>query len=530
MIAAVGPDRAWAYYLTLGMVATVNPCGFAMLPAYLSFFLGLGDDDGPGVARASVARAVRVGAAVSAGFLAVFALAGLAVELTPLPVYENAPWISIVIGVALLALGIAMLAGYEPRIALPRLDRGGRERTVASMFVFGVSYAIASIGCTLPLFLGAVAGTITRESVVDGMVVFAIYALGMTLVLMALTVTMALARTSLVRFLRRAQPYIPRVAGGLVALAGAYVAWYGWLEIRTTRAEPGELPSSGITDRVAGWSSSITDWVERVGSVRLALIVVLLLVAVGAGLRYARERRDHGASRSMRQPDAEAGVAPVDQPVVLAPLPLLPELHALGHHPHAAPVRRPPHLAPRQLGLGISPQPFERGPVGDDLALRRRQRSDLAAPGPRGPVGVRRRVVHPGRLPLDDHLPARRMPREQQRHPGIGRQLAALAALVVGEEHEPAGVERPHEHVAHRGTAVRRGGSDHHRLRFAGRHLPPGREPPPELLDRIGSEVVGVHGAGGEVRGDESAGQPVANPLSSSHDLAMTSASSLSMT
>ncbi len=307
MIAAVGPDRAWAYYLTLGMVATVNPCGFAMLPAYLSFFLGLDDDGGPGVARASVARAVRVGAAVSAGFLAVFALAGLAVELTPLPVYENAPWISIVIGLALLGLGIAMLVGYEPRVALPRLDRGGRERTVASMFVFGVSYAIASIGCTLPLFLGAVAGTITRESVLDGIIAFGIYALGMTLVLLALTVTMALARTSLVRFLRRAQPYIPRMAGGLVALAGAYVAWYGWLEIRTTRAEPGELPSSSITDRVAGWSSDITGWVERVGSVRLALVVVLLLVAVGAGLRYARERRDQGASRSTRQPDAEAG-------------------------------------------------------------------------------------------------------------------------------------------------------------------------------------------------------------------------------
>jgi len=26
------------------MVATVNPCGFAMLPAYLSFFLGVEQD------------------------------------------------------------------------------------------------------------------------------------------------------------------------------------------------------------------------------------------------------------------------------------------------------------------------------------------------------------------------------------------------------------------------------------------------------------------------------------------------------
>ena len=81
MIAAIGPDRAWAYYLTLGMVATVNPCGFAMLPAYLSYFLGLEDSEAE-VPQASVAQAVQVACAVAAGFLAVFALAGAAVELT----------------------------------------------------------------------------------------------------------------------------------------------------------------------------------------------------------------------------------------------------------------------------------------------------------------------------------------------------------------------------------------------------------------------------------------------------------------
>ena len=28
-----------------GMVATLNPCGFAMLPAYLSYFMGLQDEE-----------------------------------------------------------------------------------------------------------------------------------------------------------------------------------------------------------------------------------------------------------------------------------------------------------------------------------------------------------------------------------------------------------------------------------------------------------------------------------------------------
>ena len=70
MITAVGPEGPWALYLSLGMAATVNPCGFAMLPAYLSFFLGLEGDDAE-APQATLGQAVRVALAVSLGFLAV---------------------------------------------------------------------------------------------------------------------------------------------------------------------------------------------------------------------------------------------------------------------------------------------------------------------------------------------------------------------------------------------------------------------------------------------------------------------------
>jgi cytochrome c-type biogenesis protein len=302
-LGAIGPDGSLAFYLALGMVATVNPCGFAMLPAYLSYFLGLESPHLAALGAAGgsrreqageavgVARAVGVALAVSAGFLAVFATAGAVVELTSLPVYEYMPWVSVVVGLVLVGLGIAMVAGVTPVLRLPKLDRGGQARTTGSMVVFGVSYAIASIGCTLPTFLTAVAGTIDRESVLDGMVVFVTYAAGMALVLVTLTVTMALARTSVVRFLRAAQPYIGSVAGVLVALAGLYVVYYAALELRTYRTEAGgTVPSSAVTDLVSGWSYDVTAWIRRTGSVRIGTIVVLLLAALAVGLHAWRNR------------------------------------------------------------------------------------------------------------------------------------------------------------------------------------------------------------------------------------------------
>ena len=90
----IGTPMALAF--TAGMFAVVNPCGFAMLPAYLSFFLGDDADDAPGP---GVLRAVVVGMSVSAGFAALFAVIGLLVRHVSDQVLRWTPWLSVVIGV-----------------------------------------------------------------------------------------------------------------------------------------------------------------------------------------------------------------------------------------------------------------------------------------------------------------------------------------------------------------------------------------------------------------------------------------------
>ena len=344
VVAGILPDGPLALYLALGMVAAVNPCGFAMLPAYLTYFLGTEDSGTAGdrAMTAGVPQAARVALAVSGGFMAVFALAGTAVELTALPVYDNLPWISIVIGLALLVLGIAMLFGFQLSARLPKLERGGRTRSLGSMFVFGVSYAVASIGCTLPIFLSAVAGTVNRESLYDGIGVFAIYGLGMTLVLVALTVAMALARTSLLRFLRGAQAYVGRVAGGLVAVAGGYVAYYGWLEVRTFGGSTGTgaVPASNITDVVTGWSYDISDRVNSIGSLRIAvgLSLALAVLALIVFLRHTQARR-RLTPMSVQDPPA---VSDDDSPVPVRHAPRPAHDMSVAAHDTPVPVRTGP--------------------------------------------------------------------------------------------------------------------------------------------------------------------------------------------
>lgn len=268
-----------------GLVATVNPCGFAMLPAYLSYFIGAEGDQGLDTSR-SVARALAVGATVSGGFLLVFGIAGVLIAHLSLTVYDISPWITVFIGSMLVVLGVAMLAGFEPVVALPKLNRGGRDRGMASMFVFGLSYAIASLSCTLPVFLSAVGSTFTRSNFASGLAVFAAYSAGMVLVLMVLTVALALARHSLVRWLKQSVRYVNRAAGVLLVVAGAYVAWYGITEIRLETGATG----GGAVDFVTDLSADISTWVQDTGATRIG--VVLAMVVAGATVfSFGRRRR-----------------------------------------------------------------------------------------------------------------------------------------------------------------------------------------------------------------------------------------------
>jgi len=290
-----GPSPAYAF--SLGLVAAVNPCGFALLPAYLSFYLGLDETtavdgsgpDGVGETRSrlgGVGRSVMVGATMTAGFVVVFAVIGTAWSSISSVVGEHLPWVTAFMGVALIGLGIAMVAGKQPTVRVPKLRIDGNRRELGSMFLFGVSYAVASLSCTIGLFIGTMT-TAFDASFAGGVVIFVMYGLGMGALVTLLTITVGLARTGLLRTLRRSLPVIGRISGVLVIGAGVIVAYYGWAETRQLALETG---GTGFAVTLARGQTNIQNWIERTGSVRLGLIAAVLIA--GAMAISAISRRD----------------------------------------------------------------------------------------------------------------------------------------------------------------------------------------------------------------------------------------------
>lgn len=268
-------DAPLAYAFGVGMVATFNPCGFAMLPAYLSFFLGLEGARDEGT-RGSPLRALAVGATMTAGFLVVFGTLGILLEPLLDTIQEKLPWVTIVLGLGLVGLGIALLAGKTLSVDALKISRGADSRELWSVFVFGISYALVSLSCTLPTFFAAVAGVFDTENFVSGVAVFIAYGLGMGLVLMVLTLAIALAQKGLVTNLKRALPYVNRISGGLLVVAGAYVAYYGWYELRVRE---GDTSGGAVADFVFDLNARISTFIQDAGPVRIGLLLATIVLA-----------------------------------------------------------------------------------------------------------------------------------------------------------------------------------------------------------------------------------------------------------
>ncbi|MCC9710900.1 cytochrome c biogenesis protein CcdA [Streptomyces sp. MNU76] len=283
-------DLPLALALGAGMLAAVNPCGFALLPAYLSLLV-LGDDSPS--RTVAVGRALAATAAMTLGFAAFFGLFGLVIQPVAGQVQQHLPWFTIAFGLLITTAGAWLLAGRQLPALAPKLRRAPAvTRSVPSMAVFGMAYATASLGCTIAPFLAIVVSAFRSSSTMEGIALFTAYATGMGLIVGAASLTVALTRTTAVTRLRRLGAIAPRLGGGLLLLVGAYVAYYGWYEIRALRNPTTTDP---VIDTAATVQRAVADTLDTAGPAVIAVFFGTLLLATPLVRRYRRTRRRTGS-------------------------------------------------------------------------------------------------------------------------------------------------------------------------------------------------------------------------------------------
>jgi cytochrome c biogenesis protein CcdA len=221
------------YGFAAGMVASVNPCGVLMLSSYA--FYQVRSEERPSSASRRALRAIWVSAVITLIFVVIFGAVGGTVS-------AGGQWLTSVFPLAGLAIGIGMilLGGFliatrqtlsiEPGKNL-KIDPG---HGVGNSLLFGAVYAIASLSCTLPIFLVVVSSSLTGQGFWGSFGPFMSYALGMGTVILIVTLGAALFQRAMARWIRSLMPHIHRLSALFLIGAGIYLVYY-WVFLAQLR-------------------------------------------------------------------------------------------------------------------------------------------------------------------------------------------------------------------------------------------------------------------------------------------------------
>ncbi|MPZ97373.1 MAG: cytochrome C biogenesis protein, partial [Propionibacteriales bacterium] len=216
-----------------GGLVTLNPCGFPVLSAFLAHTLRGGPAQ-PESLRSQVAHGLVTGMLVTVGFLGVFTALAMPMSFGVAAVSTMVPWLGLAFAAVLFVVGLGAIVGKLPvsavAVASPFLSRGRWWSRKTARLGFGVGYGVASLGCTLPVFLTLLGAAMSANGLIATLVVYASFGAGTASVLVALSIGAVLAHGGLEQRARRLLPYLQPMTGVLLTVAGGYFVYY-WLRV-----------------------------------------------------------------------------------------------------------------------------------------------------------------------------------------------------------------------------------------------------------------------------------------------------------
>src|SRR6266487_6729213 len=116
----------FGFAFTAGAVAFLNPCGFAMLPTYISYFVEsntqeiiTASSNSQLISVRRLARGGLIGLLVTTSFIVTFGLTGIAISSLGIGIAKFLPWIAVASGIVIIGIGVAKAFGKTIHINIP---------------------------------------------------------------------------------------------------------------------------------------------------------------------------------------------------------------------------------------------------------------------------------------------------------------------------------------------------------------------------------------------------------------------------
>lgn len=206
------------FAFTAGVLSIFSPCGYALLPGYVSYYLG---------SKFSVGRAISGGLVCTMGLMTIFIVVGVIASSIGAILPQLIPLLDLLAGTILIAMGVATLRHVRiPYLALPA--RLSKRKGLAGLYLFGIVYGLAGVGCSAPIFLSILFYAMSK-GFVNGVLTFAVYAVGMGAPLMLTSLLLATAKDYVIRRISGATPWLEKVSGVVLIIVGVYLFYYHYV-------------------------------------------------------------------------------------------------------------------------------------------------------------------------------------------------------------------------------------------------------------------------------------------------------------
>jgi len=207
-----------------GVVAFFAPCAVALLPGYIVAYITRGQGSDPDTLTKAF-RGLKLAMLAISGILVIYSIAGVLIVLASQILKEYMKWVTVLMGAALIIVGIFMIFGKSFAISL-NVNTASKKSESVEAVIFGMAYAIGALGCLFPLFLIVATQALAAPTAWLGASYIAAYFTGISLMMIGTILLSTFAKKLFMSSLQKILPYMEQITGVLLIAGGVYVIYY----------------------------------------------------------------------------------------------------------------------------------------------------------------------------------------------------------------------------------------------------------------------------------------------------------------
>jgi cytochrome c biogenesis protein CcdA len=127
------------------------------------------------------------------------------------------------VGVLLIFIGI--ISGWTDKMSnMPLFNLDFSSSTgIRAFYFYGIGYGLASLTCSLPIFILVVLQSVVSASFIDILLLFAAYGFGAACLIIPLTIALVYSKEFIFKRLISIVPFVKKINGLILILAGIYM-------------------------------------------------------------------------------------------------------------------------------------------------------------------------------------------------------------------------------------------------------------------------------------------------------------------